>query len=205
MFTGIVQTVGTIETLRRGRDSSVLTVGARLAGGTLRRGESVAVDGVCLTVEEAARGRFRLRAGAETLRRTMIGSLIVRSRVNLERALRPSDRIGGHFVFGHVDGIAVLKKMAPDGDAQLYTFGAPAALMRYLVDKGSVALNGVSLTVFDCTARTFRVSLIPHTLRHTTFGTLDRGARLNLETDMLARYVERLVAPHTGRRTRRQP
>lgn len=204
MFTGIVQTIGTVETIRRGRASSVLGIGARLSGGALRTGESVAVDGVCLTVEAARQGQFRVRAGAETLRRTTIGNLAVGSRVNLERSLRPNDRIGGHFVFGHVDGIATLQKIAPDGDAKLYTFGAPPSLMRYLVEKGSVALNGVSLTVFDCRARSFSVSLIPHTLTHTTLGTLEHRARLNLETDMLARYVERLAVPHTRARKRRR-
>jgi riboflavin synthase len=204
MFTGLVQAVGAIEAVRPGRASSVLTVRAALTGGRLRLGESVAVDGVCLTVEVARRGRFQVRAAAETLRRTTLGRLTSGARVNLERSLRPDDRIGGHFVFGHVDGVAILRKVAPDGDAKLYTFAAPAPLMRYLVEKGSVALNGVSLTVFDCTTRTFTVSLIPHTLRHTTLGTLRCGVALNLETDMLARYVERSVQAHVRGPTRRR-
>jgi riboflavin synthase len=204
MFTGLVQAIGAIEAMRPGRASSVLTVRASLAGGRMRPGESVAVDGVCLTVEAASRSRFRVRAAAETLRRTTVGNLVPGARVNLERSLRPADRIGGHFVFGHVDGVAILKKVAPDGDAKLYTFAAPAPLMRYLAEKGSVALNGVSLTVFDCTTRAFTVSLIPHTLRHTTLGTLRCGTAVNLETDMLARYVERAVQAHARRPTRRR-
>lgn len=196
MFTGIIQAIGTVRRLRRQRGSTTLTIAGRLGRGPFRVGESIAVDGVCLTVEAAGPGWFRVRAAPETLRRTALADIDAGSRVNLERSLRPSDRLGGHFVFGHVDGIATLKRTQPDGEAALYTFAAPAHLMRYLVEKGSVALNGVSLTVFGCRARTFTVSLIPHTLAHTNLGTLEPGARLNLETDMLARYVERVVAPH---------
>jgi riboflavin synthase len=197
MFTGIVQTIGRIADARRDRGGALLAVAApRLGGGPLRRGESIAVDGVCLTVEGTSRGAFRVLAAPETLRRTTTGTLRPGARVNLERSLRPGDRLGGHFVFGHVDGLAELTRVVPEGAAALYTFTAPAPLMRYLVEKGSVALNGVSLTVFRCTARTFTVSLIPYTLRHTTLGGLEPGARVNLETDMLARYVERSVAAH---------
>jgi riboflavin synthase len=205
MFTGIVQATGSIRAITPGRESSVLTIGARLAGGTIRRGESIAVDGVCLTVEKTGRGWFRVLAGAETLRRTTLGRLRKNARVNLERSLRVGDRLGGHFVFGHVDGIATLKRVRSEGDAALYVFEAPAALDRYLVEKGSVALDGVSLTVFGCRGRSFSVSLIPHTMQHTTLGQLRPGARLNLETDMLARYVERSIGarvrvPHSSPR-----
>jgi riboflavin synthase len=203
MFTGIVQTIGTIRRARHDRGGTVLTVAARgLGGGPVRHGESIAVDGICLTVEAVDRTGFQMRAAPETLRRTTLGAMRAGSKVNLERALRPVDRMGGHFVFGHVDGIAGLVRTAPDGDAVLYTFTAPPHLMRYLVEKGSVALNGVSLTVFSCTRRTFTVSLIPYTIRHTTLGTLRAGGRLNLETDMLARYVERGAAPHRGTQAR---
>ncbi len=198
MFTGIVQTIGTIRAHRRESGSGVFTIAARLGGGAVRHGESIAVDGVCLTVERHGSGWFCVRAAPETLRRTTVGRLAPGGAVNLERSLRPTDRLGGHFVFGHVDGVAVLERITPDGDAALYTFTVPVPLMRYLVEKGSVALGGVSLTVFGCSARTFMVSVIPHTLRHTTLGELRPGARLNLETDMLARYVERCVTAHAG-------
>jgi riboflavin synthase len=203
MFTGIVQATGTIRHARHDRGGTLLAIAVRgLGGGPLRLGESIAVDGVCLTVEAAGRAVFQVRAAPETLRRTTLGTMRPGTRVNLERSLRPLDRMGGHFVFGHVDGMARLTRMVPDGDAVLYTFAAPLPLMRYLVEKGSVALNGVSLTVFACAGRTFTVSLVPYTLRHTTLGTLRTGARLNLETDMLARYVERCAAPHRGARAR---
>jgi riboflavin synthase len=203
MFTGIVQAIGTIRRARHDRGGTLLAIAARgLGGGPVRHGESIAVDGVCLTVEAAGRGGLQMRAAPETLRRTTLGAMRPGAKVNLERSLRPVDRMGGHFVFGHVDGIAGLLRTVPDGDAVLYTFAAPPPLMRYLVEKGSVALNGVSLTVFSCTRRTFTVSLIPYTIRHTTLGTLRPGARLNLETDMLARYVERGAAPHRVMRAR---
>ena len=199
MFTGIVQAIGTIRRARHDRGGTLLVIAARgLGGGALRAGESIAVNGVCLTVETGSRAGFQVRAAPETLRRTTLGAVRPGAQVNLERSLRPLDRMGGHFVFGHVDGIARLTRTAPDGDAVLYTFTAPPPLTRYLVEKGSVALDGVSLTVFACTGRTFTVSLIPYTLRHTTLGGLRTGARLNLETDMLARYAERSAAPHHG-------
>ena len=205
MFTGIIQTIGRLGKVEHRRGGSVLTINARLAGRAISRGESIAVDGVCLTVETADRTWFRVRAAPETLRQTTVGSFRAGRAVNLERSLRPSDRIGGHFVFGHVDGAATLKDIIPDGEGSLYTFAAPPPLMRYLVEKGSVALNGVSLTVFSCTVRSFTVSLIPHTLRHTTLGSLRPGDPLNLETDMLARYVARCldwsIRGQTARRT----
>jgi riboflavin synthase len=205
MFTGIVQATGSIQAITPGRESTVLTIRARSGGGAVRRGESIAVAGVCLTVEETGRGWFQVRAAAETLRRTTLGSLRRSARVNLERSLRLADRLGGHFVFGHVDGIATLKRIRPDGDAMLYTFEVPGHCLRYLVEKGSVTLDGVSLTVFGCARRTFSVSLIPHTLRHTTLGSLRPGARLNLETDMLARYVDGCLRArrHNARSRRR--
>jgi riboflavin synthase len=197
MFTGIIQATGTVRRIERRAGGAVLTVHARLRGGAVRSGESIAVDGVCLTVEAADRGRFRTRATPETMRRSALAGLRVGAVVNLERSLRLGDRLGGHLVFGHVDGIAVLRRITPDGEARLYSFSAPRPLMRYLVEKGSVALGGVSLTVFDCGPREFTVSLVPHTLRSTTLGRLRPGAQLNLETDMLARYVEKLLG---GRR-----
>ena len=195
MFTGIVQAIGTIRAVRPESGSVVLTVAARLTDEPVRLGESIAIDGVCLTVETKGRGWFQVRAAPESVRRTTLGALHAGTLVNVERSLRPTDRLGGHFVFGHVDGTATLARIKPDGDAALYTFSAPAELMRYVVEKGSVALSGVSLTVFACSADGFTVSLIPHTLRHTTLGGLRTGAQLNMETDMLARYVERCLAP----------
>ncbi len=204
MFTGIVQAIGTVRRIRDESGSAVLTIAARLGNGAISLGESIAVDGVCLTVETIGRGWFQVQAAPETVRRTTLGALRPAGVVNLERSLRSTDRLGGHFVFGHVDGMAALERIRADGDAALYTFSAPVHLMRYLVEKGSVALNGVSLPIFECIRLRFMVSLVPHTLRQTTLGTLRPGARLNLETDMLARYVERCVTPHRAGAARRR-
>jgi riboflavin synthase len=204
VFTGIVQAIGTVRGIRDESGSAVVTVAARLGDGVIQLGESIAVDGVCLTVETVGRGWFQVRAAPETLRSTTLGGLRPGAVVNLERSLRPTDRLGGHLVFGHVDGVATLERIRADGDAALFTFSVPDHLMRYLVEKGCVTLGGVSLTVFDCARRRFTVSLVPHTLRHTTLGTSRPGTRLNLETDMLARYVERCVTPYRGQPSRRR-
>src|SRR5262249_10554361 len=137
---------------------------------------------------------------AESLRRTTLGTLRAGSAVNLERSLRLADRLSGHFVFGHVDSVGHLEAVDPEGVSALYRFSLPAAAARFLVEKGSIAVEGVSLTVFDCDRRSFRVAVIPHTADVTTLGRMRPGSRVNLETDMLARYVDQAVARHLRRR-----
>jgi len=198
MFSGIVEEVGTVVALRRAGDGAELTVRSRLRG--LADGESIAVDGACMTVAGRRGGTFTVHVSRESLRRTTLGRLRAGARVNLERSLRLSDRLSGHLVFGHVDGIGVVRAIEPEGGSGLYRFSLPAALARLLVEKGSIAVDGISLTVFRCTARGFTVAVIPHTAAVTTLGARRPGDRVNLESDMLARYVERAVALHLGRR-----
>lgn len=191
MFTGIVQAIGQLV------ETSPLPEGRRFRIETpfesLELGESICVSGVCLTVTEHSGGRFGTDLSAETLRRSRLGLLGASDPVNLERSLRAGDRLGGHFVFGHVDGVGRLDSLTPEGESTLFRFEAPPEVSRYLVEKGSVAVDGVSLTVFRCVDGAFSVAVIPHTARETTLGRLRPGDPVNLEADMLAKYVERLA------------
>jgi riboflavin synthase len=185
MFTGLVQTAGTVAALDGGR----LRVNA--AGLDLAEGDSVAVNGVCLTATAVDRDGFHADVVAETLERSSLGALGEGSRVNLELALRASDRLGGHIVQGHVDGVGTIEDL--DSDGVLRVSAAPD-LLRYVVEKGSIAIDGVSLTVADVDADGFEVALIPETLERTTLGAAEPGQTVNLEVDVVAKYVEKLVA-----------
>jgi riboflavin synthase len=182
VFTGLVREVGTVRSMENGR----LVVQAELTGAI---GDSVAVSGVCLTVVANDGGTLAFDTVPETLARTSLGTLDQGSRVNLEPALRAGDAMGGHYVQGHVDGVGALRGIA-DG---LHWFDLQPELLRYVAEKGSIAVEGTSLTVVALDARGFAVALIPHTLEATTLGTLAPGAAVNVETDVLAKYVERLV------------
>ena len=179
--------------VERGRAGAHLTLETPRALPRLALGESIAVDGACLTVTAKQARRFRVDVSPETLRRTTLGRLATGARVNIERALRVGDRLGGHVVLGHVDGVGTLERIAPDGDWVLYRFRAPRALVPYLVEKGSIAVDGVSLTVFACRKGAFTVALIPHTLAKTTLGTRRPGDGVNLEADVLLKHVAALV------------
>ena len=192
MFSGIIQEVGTVAGVRRARGGADLTIRSRLRG--LAIGESIAVSGACMTVTHRRGGTFKVHVSQESLRRTTLGKLRAGGRVNLERSLRLADRLSGHLVFGHVDAVGTLRAITPEGDSALYRFAIPAGFGRYLVEKGSVAVDGISLTVFRCTSRSFTVAVIPHTAAATTLGIRRPGDAVNLESDMLARYVERAVA-----------
>lgn len=177
-------------------DAVVLAIApARIALAELAIGESICHDGACLTVTERARDHYSVLAGAETLARTTLGGLRASSRVNLERALRVGDRLGGHFVTGHVDGTGELVGRRDLGANLVLQVRAAPALLRLVVEKGSIAIAGVSLTVNAVDADTFTVAIIPHTREHTTLGQLAVGARVNLETDVLAKHVAKLVQP----------
>jgi riboflavin synthase len=199
MFTGIIQAQGTINarTERGGDLQLVIDAGdlaARVDAPRLAVGESVAVNGVCLTVIDFDGGRFTADVSRETLALTALHECAVGSQVNLELALRAGDPLGGHLVSGHVDGLAEVTSLRADARSLRVEFEAPEPLARYIAPKGSVALNGVSLTVNEVEGRRFGVSLVPHTLAVTGFGQLAVGQRLNLEVDQVARYLARLVA-----------
>lgn len=193
MFTGLVRGVGTLERVVPAAEKRTLVVAAALDEADRSLGASVSVSGVCLTVVAANARSFTVEAAFETLARTTLGGLRVGSRVNLEPALRLGDALGGHLVSGHVDGLAHLRSRAEHGDAVEMWFDVPAALLPYVAVKGSVCLDGVSLTVNAVDARGFAVGLIPHTLAVTTLGARGVGDALNLEVDLLARYVARLL------------
>lgn len=193
MFTGLVEDLGELAEVERSPEGARLIVRTRLAG-ELRNGDSVAVNGVCLTAAAVDGDRFAADAMNATLLGTSLGDLEARSPVNLELPLRPSDRLGGHIVQGHVDGVGRVAESQPDGFARRLRIETAPELLRYVVAKGSIAVDGVSLTVADLDERSFTVSLIPETLERTTLGTAEAGTRVNLEVDMLAKYVEKLVA-----------
>lgn len=193
MFTGLVETVGEIVAVTGRKGSSRLTVASDLPGGDIRIGESVSVDGVCLTVVDVSGGKLRFDAVAETLARTTLGAARPGRRVNLERALRLGDRLGGHLVQGHVDAVARVMRVVARGDDWRVRVGFVPAIRPYVAMKGSVAVQGVSLTVSALGRSGFEVALIPETLRRTTLGALRAGDPVNVEVDLVARYLERLT------------
>jgi riboflavin synthase len=193
MFTGIVQDVGTVRVLEPSEGALRLTVDTTLDLSRASVGDSIAVAGVCLTVVALEPRAFSADVSRETLGLTTVGGWRVGQRVNLEPALRLGDALGGHLMAGHVDGVAVVVNCAPDGSSQRLRLHAPVALARYLARKGSVALDGVSLTVNAVQGREFEANLVPHTLRVTTLDSLQAADRVNLEVDLIARYIERLL------------
>jgi len=202
MFTGLVRAVGTVREMRRAHDAARLSIDSgSLDLAQAAPGDSIAVNGVCLTVVELPTGGFAADVSAETLRCTTLGALARGARVNLEPALRVGDALGGHLVSGHVDGVATLLRREPDGESVRMWLEAPASLARYVAHKGSVCLDGVSLTVNSVQAGRFSVNLVPHTLAVTTLGEWQAGQSVNLEVDLLARYLERLVSGADGARS----
>jgi riboflavin synthase len=198
MFTGLVEEVGTIVGLESLGDSVRLTVRGPVVTADAGHGDSIAVNGCCLTVTDLAPEQFSADVMAESLERTSLGDLVAGSVVNLERAVAAGARLGGHIVQGHVDGTGTLLDRTPSEHWEILRFSLPAALSRYLVEKGSITVDGVSLTVVDVTDESFSVSLIPTTLADTTLGTRRPGDRVNLEVDIVAKYVERLVTGGAG-------
>lgn len=198
MFTGLVAARGRVLGVRREAAGALLTVSAEGLDEDLAGGESIAVNGVCLTATRVEGFTFGADVLSETLRRSSLGALAEGDEVNLERALRAQDRLGGHFVQGHVDGVGEIEHVGGGELALAVRIAAPVELLRYVVEKGSIAVDGVSLTVAEIDAGAFVVALIPETLERTTLGSLEPGRRVNLEVDVLAKYVERLVS-HTVR------
>ncbi len=195
MFAGLVEEVGTVRSIRRGRDSAVLEIGAETVTKGLRTGDSVAVNGVCLTAVSCREDSFSADVMHETLNRSSLAQLRSGSHVNLERAMPADGRFGGHIVAGHVDGVGRILGTEKDGTAVWYRIGADQSVLRYVVEKGSVAVDGISLTVAAVTETDFSVSLIPHTARMTILGEKKAGDPVNLETDIVGKYVEKLMKP----------
>jgi riboflavin synthase len=189
MFTGLVEALGTVKSLEAAGDGRRLVIAEPGLAPQLAIGESVAVNGACLTVVERAKETFSFQVGPETLRCTNLGELVPGARVNLERAVAAGDRLGGHIVQGHIDGLGQIVRRQRQGDWDLVWFRCPPELARQMVSKGSVAVDGISLTLVDVTADGFSVALIPHTLKETTLGFKEPPASVNLETDLLAKYV----------------
>ncbi|HEX7626267.1 MAG TPA: riboflavin synthase [Gaiellaceae bacterium] len=193
MFTGLIREVGTVVSREGDADGVRLTVKAAATAGGAQLGDSIAIDGVCLTVVAVEDGTLAFDAVPETLERTSLGTLYDGSRVNLEPALRAGDALGGHYVQGHVDGVGTVLTVEAEGDGKRIWFDAPVGLLRYVVEKGSIAVQGTSLTVAAASDAGFAVALIPHTLEATTLGELEPSDRVNLEVDVLAKYVEKLL------------
>lgn len=193
MFTGLIEDLGTLRELRREGDVVRLTIATAIPAAELKLGESIAVNGICLTVVAIGGGTFSADVSPETLERSTLGEISPGRMVNLERALRLCDRLGGHLVSGHVDAVATIVEAIRDKNAVRFTFRLPAAVNRYVAEKGSVTIDGISLTVNAVTAETFGVAVIPHTLAMTTLREKQAGARVNVEIDLLSRYVARLL------------
>jgi riboflavin synthase len=192
VFTGLVQGIGAVAGMERSDDGARITIETPLAS-ELGAGDSIAINGVCLTAVTLDDGAFTADAMNETLARSSLGDLATGHEVNLELPLRATDRLGGHVVQGHVDGLGEVLALDDDGFARRVRIGAPAEVLRYVVEKGSIAVDGVSLTVAEVDERSFTVSLIPETLQRTNFGRAVAGRRVNLEVDVLAKYVEKLM------------
>ena len=188
MFTGIVEELGTVGSIKNG----VLIVYASLVLEDLDVKDSICVNGACLTVTELTGTGFQVDVVPETLRRTNLGELTSGSKVNLERSLQMGGRLGGHIVQGHVDGTGEISSIEEDGDAYLYSFAVSPELSRYIVQKGFICVDGISLTVVDCADDEFTVTLIPYTREHTVLGTKSEGNKVNLEADIMAKYIEKL-------------
>jgi riboflavin synthase len=198
MFTGLIEDIGTVESVERGAEGARICIATHL-GAELALGDSIAVNGCCLTATAADANGFETEAMNQTLEVTALSAIDRASRVNLELAMKASDRLGGHIVQGHVDGVATVVSTEDDGFARRLRVELPQELLRYVVDKGSIALDGVSLTVANLGDSWAEVSLIPETLERTNLADLAPGDRLNVESDVVAKYVERLMSPFAGK------
>ena len=194
MFTGIIEEVGTIKLIKRGINSASLVIKAQKVLEGTKIGDSIAVNGICLTVTELFSDSFSADVMHETLNRSALSKLSVKSRVNLERAMQANGRFGGHIVSGHVDGVGKITQIRRDDNAVWYTVSAEQEIIRYIVLKGSITINGISLTVAKVSDNDFSISAIPHTVSNTVLTDLKEGDLVNLETDIIGKYVEKLLA-----------
>ncbi|WP_430455277.1 riboflavin synthase [Rheinheimera sp.] len=194
MFTGIIEATGHIAAIKRsGQDAQLTIQSDTLDFSDVKLGDSIASNGVCLTVTSLAAHSFTADVSGETLSRTLFGSYQTGQRINLEKALLPTTRLGGHLVSGHVDGIAIVSKVEKTGQSWQIYLQSPDELSRYIAEKGSVTIDGISLTVNELTTNGFRLTIVPHTARETTIQALQAGSKVHLEVDLLARYIERLL------------
>ena len=193
MFSGIIETTGTITTIEQINEGARLFFTSQLPLAEISVGESICVNGTCLTVTVVGDMTLSFDVSAESLRRTNLGDLKPGDLVNLERSLRVSDRLSGHVVSGHVNGVGAVKSIQPEGDSYLYTFTVPSELGRYLIEKGSVAVDGISLTVFHCKPTEFTCAIIPHTHQVTTLCVRKPGDKVNIENDMQGKYIEKFM------------
>lgn len=198
MFTGLIEEIGKIKEIQRSSQYGRFVIEAKKIIEDIKSGDSIAVNGVCLTAVDFTKSGFTAEAMTETLTRTSLGSLQVGASVNLERALLPTTRLGGHFVSGHVDGSGVLKKITPDGPAKIIHFSAPPELLMQMISKGSIAIDGISLTIIDVDSAGFSVGIIPHTQSASTLAQLTVGTKVNLETDVLAKYCQKMIGQNKG-------
>ena len=196
MFTGLIEEMGTMQSIQRGSRSCVLTIGCRAVLENTKIGDSIAVNGVCLTVTSLGGGYFTADAMPETLNRSSLGELKPGSSVNLERAMPADGRFGGHIVSGHIDGTGRIEQIQSDDNAVWYTVAADPAILRYVVEKGSITIDGISLTVAYVDERVFKVSIIPHTQKVTSLHEKKIGSVVNLECDIIGKYVEKLLKPY---------
>lgn len=194
MFTGIVEEVGKVVKIQHKGQFAQITIAGDSIFDDMKLGDSIAVNGVCLTVTAFSANQFSADMMAETLNRTSLGSLKPNSPVNLERAMAANGRFGGHIVSGHIDGTGEIVSIKPTDNATWYQIKAPEKLMRYIIEKGSITIDGISLTVVDCNNESFRVSIIPHTLANTNLGTKKVGDQVNLENDVIGKYVDKLLS-----------
>ena len=197
MFTGLVEEVGRVSSLVEG-EMLRLSISADRVTGDTTAGDSISVNGACLTVGEAGEGILTFFAMPETLRRTALGTLRQGSAVNLERAMASGDRFGGHIVQGHVDGVGEVLRVRPEGEAEIWEFAAPEAVLRYCVQKGSICVDGISLTIVSVGEGSFSASILPQTRANTNLGGLVEGSKVNLEADVIGKYVERLLEPRVA-------
>ncbi|MFQ5706068.1 MAG: riboflavin synthase [bacterium] len=193
MFTGLIEETGSVKRAQKSHGALELTIAAARVLDDLAVDDSIAVNGVCLTIVKTSDADFDVQAVAETLRKTTLGSIVVGSKVNLERSLRPSDRMGGHFVQGHVDDIGQIVNVQSQAGGKLVALEFPARLTRYVISEGSIAVDGVSLTVARLSGNVATIALIPHTLVKTTLGSLKVGNKVNIEVDLIGKYIESLL------------
>jgi riboflavin synthase len=198
VFTGLIEDIGRIQKIASRRSGLELFIGCSLPAAELQLGDSIAVDGACLTVTGIQAQGFAADVSPETLERTTLGKKRSGDRVNLERALRLGDRLGGHIVSGHIDAVAVLGAREKEGEFIRLVFGCPDQVLRYIIEKGSVAVDGISLTVNSVTARDFSVMIIPHTLEKTTLNDKKTGEPVNIENDIIGKYVEKLLGKQSA-------